>query len=120
MSALTRGPETVLVTPYVVTGQDRTGSNVYGPGLPIEYTGCMIEPASLTSFTQAETPGYINADYILIRAEKPAWVGGPKAIIRWRGRDYDQVGELRRYGRGNRTRHIEVKLKARGGVVEHG
>lgn len=118
MSALTSGPDTVVCTPKVIIGQDRTGSNKLGNGTPVTYRGVSVQPVGLSAFAQAETPVYINADYLVIKAWEPAWVGGPKSTVVWNGVEYDQVGVVRRFGRGRHTRHEEIKLKARGSEVK--
>lgn len=117
MSALTRGPDTVTCIPRVVVGQDRTGSNKLGPGEPVTYTGVSVQPAGLAAFGRAEDPGYVNADYVLIKAYNPPWVGGPHSTVMWDGVEYDQVGVVKRYHRGRRSKYEEVKLKARGTEV---
>lgn len=118
MSALTNGPDTVICQPMVVVGKDRTGSNKLGPGTPHTYKGVSVQPAGLAAFGSAERNNVIDADYIILKAELPAWVGGPHSIVTWNGEQYDQVGVVKRYGRGRRTRHEEIKLKARGTAVK--
>lgn len=118
MSALTNGPDTVVCVPKVITGVDRTGSNVLGNGLPVTYKGVSVQPIGLSAFTQAETPGLVNADYLIIKAFEPAWVGGPKSTIRWNGMEFDQVGVVRRFGRGRHSKSEEIKLKARSTEVK--
>ena len=122
MSALTRGPHTVVCTPRIVIGQDRTGSNKLGPGPSKTYTGVYVAPAGLAAFGQAEdvrTGGtVVNSDYVIMKALVPRWVGGPHSIITWDGNEYDQVGVVRTYSRGARTKHEIIKLKARGTEVK--
>lgn len=118
MSALTNGPDTVICTPRVVVGQDRTGSNKLGPGTPVTYRGVSVQPAGLAAFGKAEDDGYINADYIIIKALVPEWVGGPHSTVKWNGDDYDQVGVVKTFHRGRRTKHQVIKLKARGTEVK--
>lgn len=118
MSALTSGPDTVTCIPRIIVGQDRTGSNKLGPGIPKTYTGVSVQPAGLAAFGSAEDPGYINADYVVLKAITPAWVGGPHSTVMWNGIEYDQVGVAKVYGRGRRTKHEEIKLKARGTGVK--
>ena len=117
MSALTSGPDTVTCIPRVVIGQDRTGSNKLGPGTPVTYRGVSVQPAGLAAFGSAEDPGYINADYVIFKAFTPAWTGGPHSTVMWNGDEYDQVGVVKRFGRGRRSRYEEIKLKARGTEV---
>jgi len=114
MSALNSGPDTVTCIPRVITGKDRTGSNVLGPGTPVTYKGVSVQPAGLAAFGSAEDPGYVNADYIILKAYEPAWVGGPHSTVMWEGEEYDQVGVVKKFHRGKRSRHEEIKLKARG------
>lgn len=118
MSALTRGPDTVTCIPKVIVGKDRTNSNVLGPGTPKTYTGVSVQPAGLAAFGSAEEPGYINADYVIFKALLPTWVGGPKSTVIWNGVEYDQVGVVKVFGRGVRTKHEVIKLKARGTEVK--
>jgi hypothetical protein len=118
VSALTNGPDTVTCIPRVVVGQDRTGSNKLGPGTPHTYSGVSVQPAGLAAFGSAEDPGYINADYIIMKAITPAWVGGPHSTVMWNGEEYDQVGVVKRFMRGRRTKHEVIKLKARGTEVK--
>lgn len=118
MSLLTSGPDTVICLPRVIVGQDRTGSNVLGPGEPVTYYGVSVQPAGLAAFGRAEDPGYVNVDYVLLKAPEPAWVGGPHSTVMWNGVEYDQVGVVKIFGRGRRSRHEEVKLKARGVEVK--
>lgn len=118
MSALTRGPDTVICTPRVIVGKDRTNSNVLGPGKAVTYRGVSVQPAGLAAFGSAENDGVIDADYIVLKAFTPPWVGGPHSTVTWNGEEYDQVGVVKRYGRGIRSRHEEIKLKARGTAVK--
>lgn len=118
MSALTNGPDTVTCTPRVVVSFDRTGSNVLGPGIPKTFTGVSVQPAGLAAFGRAEDDGNINVDYIIYKAYEPAWNGGPHSIVTWNGVEYDQVGVVKRFGRGRRSKYEEIKLKARGTAVK--
>lgn len=117
MSALTNGPDTVICIPRVIVGKDRTGSNKLGPGEPVEYYGVSVQPAGLAAFGKAEEPGLVNVDYVIYKAPEPAWVGGPHSTVIWEGEEYDQVGVVRKYRRGRRSKHDEIKLKARGTEV---
>jgi hypothetical protein len=119
MSSLThRGPHTVTCIPKVVVGKDRTGSNKLGPGTPKTYQGVTVEPTGLAAFGQAEDVRsggmVVNADYQIMKALEPRWVGGPHSTIVWEGVEYDQVGEARTYSRGRMTKHQVIKMKARG------
>lgn len=118
MSALTNGPDTVTCIPRVIIGQDRTGSNKLGPGTPVVYRGVSVQAAGLAAFGSAEDPGYINSDFIVMKAWLPRWVGGPHSTVIWNGVEYDQVGVVRPFGRGRRTKHEVIKLKARGTEVK--
>ena len=117
VSALTHGPHTVVCIPKVIIGQDRTGSNKLGPGTPKTYTGVYVAPAGLAAFGQAEDVRsggmVVNADYQIIKALEPRWVGGPHSTVTWNGKEYDQVGVAREYSRGRLTKHEVIKLKAR-------
>ena len=118
MSALTSGPDTVTCIPRVIVGKDRTGSNKLGPGTPVTYRGVSVQPAGLAAFGSAERNNVIDADYIILKAITPAWVGGPHSTVMWNGVEYDQVGIVKFYGGGRRTKHEEIKLKARGTEVK--
>lgn len=72
----------------------------------------------LAAFTSGEEVGFINADYTIIKAFEPAWVGGPHSTVEWNGQIYDQVGVVKRFGRGRRSRHEEIRIKARGTEVK--
>ena len=121
MSALNRGPHTVVCIPKVVIGQDRTGSNKLGPGTPKTYKGVSVMPAGLAAFGQAEDVRsggmVVNADYIVMKALEPRWIGGPHSTVTWEGVEYDQVGVVKTFTRGRRTKHEVIKLKARGTEV---
>lgn len=118
MSALTRGPDTVICRTQVVVGKDRTGSNVLGPGPSRTYSGVSVQPAGLSAFGQEEANNVIDADYVLMKAAEPKWIGGPHSVVEWNGELYDQVGIVKRFGRGLRTKHEVVKLKAQGTAVK--
>jgi len=118
VSALTSGPDTVICRPRVVIGQDRTGSDKLGPGTPVTFRGVSVQPAGLAAFGSAEDPGYVNADYVILKAFTPPWPGGPHTTVTWNGQEYDQVGVVKRFGRGKRSRHEEIKIKARGTAVK--
>ena len=116
MSALTNGPDTVTCIPRVIVGQDRTGSNRLGPGTPKTYKGVSVQPAGLAAFGRAEDDRQglvVNVDYVIYKALEPRWVGGPHSTVIWEGTEYDQVGVVRSYRRGSRTKHEVIKLKAR-------
>ena len=118
MSALTNGPDTVICKTMVVVGKDRAGSNVLGPGLARTYKGVSVQPAGLSAFGKDEVNNVIDADYIIMKADSPAWIGGPHSIVIWNGQEYDQVGIVKKFGRGRRTKHEVVKIKARGTAVK--
>lgn len=121
MSALTNGPDTVTCITQIVVGQDRTGSNKLGPGPTKTYTGVSVQPAGLAAFGRAEDDRYgtqVNVDFVVLLGITPTWIGGPHSTVLWNGTKYDQVGVVRTYGRGRRTKHQEVKLKARGAEVK--
>lgn len=89
-----------------------------GPGTPTTYTGVYVAPAGLAAFGQAEDVRsggvVVNADYTIMKALEPLWVGGPHSTVIWDGVEYDQVGVPRTYSRGRKTKHQVIKLKARG------
>ena len=118
MSALTNGPDTVTCRTQVVVGKDRTGSNVLGPGPSKTYTGVSVQPAGLSAFGKAEADNVIDADYIIMKAPDPAWIGGPHSVVEWNGELYDQVGIVKRYHRGRRSKHEVISLKAQGTAVK--
>jgi hypothetical protein len=91
---------------------------VLGPGVPVTFTGVSVQPAGLAAFGRAEDDGNINVDYIIYKAFTPPWNGGPHSIVRWNGQDYDQIGVVKRFGRGKRSKYEEIKLKARGTAVK--
>lgn len=117
-----RRPHTVTCIPKVVTGKDRTGSNKLGPGTPVTYTGVYVAPAGLAAFGQAEDVRsggmVVNADYQILKDLEPAWVGGPHSTVMWDGVEYQQVGVVRTYSRGVRTKHQVIKIKAVGAEVK--
>lgn len=121
MSALTNGPHTVTCIPRVIVGKNRDGSNKLGPGSPVTYRGVSVEPAGLSAFGRAEDDRFgtlINADYVIMKALEPRWVGGPHSTVMWEGIEYDQDGIVLTYSRGRRTKHQVIKLKARGTEVK--
>lgn len=118
MSALTNGPDTVICRTQVVVNKDRTGSNVLGPGPSKTYTGVSVQPAGLSAFGKDEANNVIDADYIIMKAITPAWIGGPHSMVEWNGELYDQVGIVKRFMRGRRTKHEVIKIKARGTAVK--
>ncbi len=118
MSALTRGPDTVTCRTMVVVGKDRTGSNVLGPGPAATFRGVSVQPAGLGAFGKAEANNVIDADYIIMKPFEPAWPGGPHTVVEWNGDLYDQVGVVKRFGRGHRSRHEVINIKARGTAVK--
>jgi hypothetical protein len=77
-----------------------------------------VQPAGLSAFGQDEANNVIDADYVLMKAPEPKWIGGPHSIVEWGGELYDQVGIVKRYNRGRRSKHEVVKLKARGTAVK--
>lgn len=118
MSALNTGPDTVTVRTMIVVSKDRTGANVLGPGPSKTYTGVSVQPAGLSAFGKAEANNVIDADYVLYKGYEPAWIGGPHSIVVWEGQEFDQVGIVKRYHRGRRTKHEVISLKARGTAVK--
>lgn len=118
MSALTSGPDTVTCIPRVIVGQDRTGSNVLGPGTPVTYRNVSVQDAGLGAFGKPEQNNVIDADYVIYKPYTPAWVGGPHSTVIWDGVEYDQVGIVKRNHRGSRTKHEVIKIKARGTEVK--
>lgn len=118
MSLLTNGPDTVTCRTMVKTGTDRTGSNVLGPGPTKVYRGVSVQPAGLSAFGKDEVNNVIDADYIIMKAPTPAWIGGPHSVVIWNGAEYDQVGIVKRFGRGRGTKHEVIKIKARGTAVK--
>lgn len=118
MSALTNGPDTVTCRTQIVVGQDRTGSNVLGPGPSETYHGVSVQPAGLSAFGKDEENNIIDADYIIMKAPTPAWIGGPHSVVEWEGELYDQVGIVKRFRRGRRTKHEVIKIKAQGTAVK--
>jgi hypothetical protein len=59
----------------------------------------------------------VNADYQIMKALEPTWVGGPHSKVIWDGVEYQQVGVARTYSRGARTKHQIIKIKAVGAEV---
>lgn len=118
MSALTNGPDTVTVTTMIAVAKDRVGSNVLGPGPKRTYSGVSVQPAGLSAFGKAEANNVIDADYVIYKALEPAWIGGPHSVIDWNGQQFEQVGIVKRFGRGRRSRHEVIKIQARGTAVK--
>ena len=119
MSAIDNGPDTVTVTTMVPAAErDQYGNYKLVPGTPVTYTGVSVQPAGLAAFGRAEDDGNINIDYVIYLGIKKTWVGGPHSLVTWNGVQYDQVGVVKFYHRGRRTKHQEVKIKARGTAVK--
>lgn len=118
MSALRNGPDTVICRTRIVVGKDRTNSNVLGPGPSETYVGVSVQPAGLSAFGKDEENNVIDADYIIMKAIDPPWIGGPHSLVEWEGDLYDQVGIVKRFRRGRRTKHEVIKIKARGTAVK--
>ena len=94
-------------------GLVRIGGSNAGDGFQISLAGSVFAQFDLNTSSY----DLINADYIVLKAFTPAWVGGPHSTVMWNGIEYDQVGIVKRFGRGRRSRHEEIKLKARGTEV---
>lgn len=108
MSLLDHGTETLLVWPETVT-TDGDGNPVRVPAEePVTVTG-RVNPVSSDDAIVAGQQ--VTTTYRVITRDAPL---GPWARVRWRGRDWDVVGEPQWFRGSPRTRHVVAYLRARG------
>lgn len=108
MSLLDRGPDVVQVWPEVA-GTDDDGNPVRVPAATPVTLHMLVQPVS------AEESAALGQGVTTIyRAIGRTFPGGAFARVAWDGRDWDVLGEPKRYNASPRTRHVAVLLMARG------
>lgn len=110
MSLLDNGPHSVTVYPQVKVPQVNN-SVVYVDGPPVVVSGLRIAPANAE---ERQVLGVQPGTTAVIRGRGP-WPGGIHSQVQWRGRRWDQVGEVEVFDAGltGRTHHIQVTIRAR-------
>ncbi|MCP3801851.1 hypothetical protein NLX83_21530 [Allokutzneria sp. A3M-2-11 16] len=108
MGALDHGPETVTIYPAVTT-IDPDGNTITVPdeARPVVVRGCHIQPETSTVDTILGQTAEIRYRLIVRDAPLGAW-----AVVVWRGRRYDVLGEPRLWPHPPRLRHITATLRA--------
>lgn len=107
MSLLDRGPDLVLVYPEVVT-DDGYGTPIRVPSTtPVEVRG-RVQPVAAT---EVEVSGQqVNTTHRFIARSMP---GGAWAKVVWNDREWDVLGEPKRYHDTRTIAHVTVLLAAR-------
>lgn len=108
MSLLDRGTEVVEVWPEV-EGTDDDGNPVRVPADQPVTLRMLVQPVSAEE--SAALGQGVNTVY---RAIGRTFPGGAFARVAWGGRDWDVLGEPKRFNSSPRTRHVSVLLVARG------
>ncbi|MFE2912821.1 hypothetical protein [Kitasatospora indigofera] len=107
MSLLDRGNQTVLIYPEEETTDDR-GNVVRRPAATPVTVLCRVQPSTTEELL---VPGQqVEAIYRIITRDAPL---GPWALVVWSGRDWDVVGEPRRYTGSSRTAHVDCLIRRR-------
>jgi len=113
---LDTGPETLAVQ-LRKPRTDSLGSTTWlNDGDPVEVKGAQVEPVT-TDEAQSLGLEMLTSYRVTCRGpwpERPTDPGAVHSRITWNGREWDQRGEPRRYGRGRLTRHVVVFISARG------
>lgn len=108
MSLLERPPHRVWVQRRKSVEDPRYGPGWVDDGNPVE-VACAVQPATSTEATDLGLE--ITSLLTLITR---AWPFGPHARVMFEGREFEQVGEVRRYRMSPRTTHDDVTLRAVG------
>lgn len=109
MSLLDNGPDIVDVYPQVASVDDQ-GNTIYGPSATPVTIQARVQP--VTSQEVDATGQQVRTIYRLITRSAPL---GPWARVVWNEREWDIVGEPRRYNGSPATRHVDCLLRAREG-----
>jgi len=108
MTLMDRGRHKVLVIPKL--GKQDSAKAWFWVDLPaVEVEGLHIEKVSTEEATALNSQ--VATVYRVIG--RGPWPGGAKSIVKWMGRDWDQLGEAMVYGNGRRTQHFDVLIQAR-------
>lgn len=103
-----RGPHVVTVQPM------RQADDRYGPGAweadgdPVQVRGA-LQPAAET---ETAAPGVQTDTQFTFITRR--WPYGPHTRVVYDGREYEQLGEARRYRMSPRTSHDDVRLRVVG------
>jgi hypothetical protein len=108
VSLIDRPPHLVTVQPRKKAEDPRYGDTWVDDGDPVE-VACAVQPA--TSTEAVDLGLEITSLFTLIVRR---WPYGPHARVLFEGREFEQVGEVRRYRMSTRTSHDDVTLRAVG------
>lgn len=107
-SLLTRRPHTVTVTPRERT-RGAGGDTLWVDLDPVEVRGT-VQPLSAEESYQLGLTSEVVYRFLTVGP----WPGGVHSRISWDGREWEQLGEALHHTTGRLTRHIVVRLRAKG------
>lgn len=105
--SLLDGNEQVTIYPSVTVEDDLGNKLESAEGDPIELVAAVQPQTVIEDATAGQVAGEVRN---LICRSFPA---GPWARVHWDGRDWDVIGEPKRYGRSPRTAHDVVQIRTR-------
>lgn len=109
MSLLDFPPHVVLVQPYK-RADGRYGDTWVADGGPVQVAGA-LQPQSAEEAGSASLGLSADTTWLFLCR---SWPYGPHARVTHDGREFEQVGEARRYRMSARTSHDDVVLRAVG------
>ena len=112
------GPETVLVEPAVKRRNGVGGYDVTYGGEQHTVTGLTVQPAEVSETETQNTTRFTLRGRGRCTCHGLLWPWGSKTRVTTSdGREFDQNGEAQRRQVGTFTKHVQVELIARSGVV---